>query len=74
MASSHRAHALQPAGQQQEALRRADRRRFRGGAFLGLTRDVTSAFVFGSVVTFPAFVNGDMMNFINAMIVLGIST
>jgi PTS system beta-glucosides-specific IIC component len=45
-----------------------------GGAFLGLMRVVTSAFVFGSVVTFPAFVNGDMMNFVNAMIGLGIST
>ncbi len=45
-----------------------------GGAYLGLMRVVTSAFVFGSVVTFPAFVNGDMMNFVNAMIGLGIST
>ena len=27
-----------------------------------------------NVVTFPAFVNGDMMNFVNAMIGLGIST
>jgi PTS system beta-glucosides-specific IIC component len=45
-----------------------------GGAYLGLMRVVTSAFVFGSVVTFPAFVNGDMMNFVNAMIGLAIST
>lgn len=45
-----------------------------GGAYLGLTRVVTSAFVFGSVTTFPAFVNGDVMNFVNAMIGLAIST
>lgn len=45
-----------------------------GGAYLGLMRVVTSAFVFGSVVTFPAFVNGDVMNFVNAMIGLAIST
>lgn len=45
-----------------------------GGAYLGLMKVVTSAFVFGSVTTFPAFVNGDVMNFVNAMIGLGIST
>ena len=45
-----------------------------GGAYLGLARVVTSAFVFGSVTTFPAFVNGDVMNFVNAMIGLAIST
>ena len=45
-----------------------------GGAYLGLMRVVTSAFVFGSVTTFPAFVNGDVMNFVNAMIGLAIST
>ncbi len=45
-----------------------------GGAYLGLTRVAASAFVFGSVVTFPAFITGDTMNFVNAMIGLGIST
>lgn len=45
-----------------------------GGAYLGLMRVVTSAFVFGSVVTFPAFVNGELMNFVNAMVGLAIST
>lgn len=45
-----------------------------GGAYLGLMRVCTSAFVFGSVTTFPAFVNGDVMNFVNAMIGLAIST
>ena len=45
-----------------------------GGAYLGLMRVATSAFVFGSVTTFPAFVTGDMMNFVNAMIGLAIST
>lgn len=45
-----------------------------GGAYLGLTRVATSAFVFGSVTTFPAFVTGDVMNFVNAMIGLAIST
>lgn len=45
-----------------------------GGAYLGLMKVVTSAFVFGSVTTFPAFVNGDVMNFVNAMIGLAIST
>lgn len=44
-----------------------------GGAYLGLTRVCTSAFVFGSVTTFPAFVTGDVMNFVNAMIGLAIS-
>ncbi len=45
-----------------------------GGAYLGLMHVATSAFVFGSVVTFPAFVTGDMMNVINGIIGLGIST
>jgi PTS system beta-glucosides-specific IIC component len=34
---------------------------------------VTSAFVFGSVTTFPAFVSEKEMNFLNAMIGLVIS-
>ena len=45
-----------------------------GGAYLGLTRVATSAFVFGSVVTFPAFITDDVMNFVNAMVGLAIST
>ncbi len=45
-----------------------------GGAYLGIMHVATSAFVFGSVVTFPAFLTGDTMNFVNAMIGLGIST
>lgn len=45
-----------------------------GGAVLGLLQVHTTAFVFGSVVTFPAFISADMMNFVNAMIGLGIST
>lgn len=44
-----------------------------GGAYLGLTKVVTNAFVFGSVTTFPAFVTDNNSNFINAMIGLLIS-
>lgn len=44
-----------------------------GGAFLGLTHVVTTAFVFGSVTTFPAFVSADAMNFAFAMAGLAIS-
>lgn len=44
-----------------------------GGAYLGLTKVVTNAFVFGSVTTFPAFVEDNSANFINAMIGLLIS-
>jgi len=44
-----------------------------GGAYLGLTNVVTSAFVFGSVTTFPAFVTENAGNFINAMVGLLIS-
>lgn len=44
-----------------------------GGAYLGLTKVVTNAFVFGSVTTFPAFVTDNTTNFINAMIGLLIS-
>lgn len=44
-----------------------------GGAYLGLTKVVTNAFVFGSVTTFPAFVTADNANFLNAMIGLLIS-
>lgn len=44
-----------------------------GGAYLGLTKVVTNAFVFGSVTTFPAFVTDKYSNFIQAMIGLGIS-
>ncbi|AYW44722.1 PTS transporter subunit EIIC [Tetragenococcus koreensis] len=44
-----------------------------GGAYLGLTKVVTNAFVFGSVTTFPAFVENNSANFINAMIGLLIS-
>lgn len=44
-----------------------------GGAYLGLTKVVTNAFVFGSVTTFPAFVTDKSSNFIQAMIGLGIS-
>lgn len=43
------------------------------GAYLGLTKVVTNAFVFGSVTTFPAFVTDKSSNFIQAMIGLGIS-
>lgn len=44
-----------------------------GGAYLGLTKVVTNAFVFGSVTTFPAFITDNVSNFINAMIGLAIS-
>jgi PTS system beta-glucosides-specific IIC component len=44
-----------------------------GGAYLGLTKVVTNAFVFGSVTTFPAFVTDQNANFLNAMIGLIIS-
>lgn len=44
-----------------------------GGAFLGLFKVVTTAFVFGSVTTFPAFVSSDPMNFAFAMIGMAIS-
>ncbi|WP_414052307.1 PTS transporter subunit EIIC [Macrococcus animalis] len=45
-----------------------------GGAYLGLMKVVTTAFVFGSVTTFPAFVSDKSGNFLNAMIGLIIST
>lgn len=45
-----------------------------GGAYLGLMKVVTTAFVFGSVTTFPAFVSDKSGNFMNAMIGLIIST
>ena len=44
-----------------------------GGAYLGLMKVVTNAFVFGSVTTFPAFVGDNSSNFIQAMIGLLIS-
>ncbi|MGX7265094.1 PTS transporter subunit EIIC [Enterococcus crotali] len=44
-----------------------------GGAYLGLMKVVTNAFVFGSVTTFPAFVTDNASNFIQAMIGLTIS-
>lgn len=44
-----------------------------GGAYLGLTKVVTNAFVFGSVTTFPAFVEKNGSNFLQAMIGLLIS-
>lgn len=44
-----------------------------GGAFLGITKVVCTAFVFGSVTTFPAFVSSDPMNFAFAMIGMAIS-
>ncbi|MGX7202011.1 PTS beta-glucoside transporter subunit IIABC [Enterococcus plantarum] len=44
-----------------------------GGAYLGLMKVVTNAFVFGSVTTFPAFVTDNASNFIQAMIGLAIS-
>ncbi|MGT2929964.1 PTS transporter subunit EIIC [Streptococcus dentasini] len=43
-----------------------------GGAYLGLTKVVTNAFVFGSVTTFPAFIESNA-NVINGVIGLGIS-
>lgn len=45
-----------------------------GGAYLGLTKVFTNAFVFGSVTTFPAFIAKNSNNFLNAMIGLAIST
>lgn len=45
-----------------------------GGAYLGLTKVFTNAFVFGSVTTFPAFISKNGNNFLNAMIGLAIST
>lgn len=44
-----------------------------GGAVLGLLHVVTTAFVFGSVTTFPAFVSSDPMNFAFAMVGLAVS-
>lgn len=44
-----------------------------GGAYLGLMKVVTNSFVFGSVTTFPAFVEKNASNFIQAMIGLAIS-
>lgn len=44
-----------------------------GGAFLGITKVVCTAFVFGSVTTFPAFVSSDPMNFAFAMAGMAIS-
>lgn len=43
-----------------------------GGAYLGLMKVVTNAFVFGSVTTFPAFIESNA-NVINGVIGLGIS-
>ena len=43
-----------------------------GGAYLGLMKVVTNAFVFGSVTTFPAFIESSA-NVINGVIGLGIS-
>lgn len=43
-----------------------------GGAYLGLMKVVTNAFVFGSVTTFPAFISSNA-NVINGVIGLGIS-
>lgn len=43
-----------------------------GGAYLGFTKVVTNAFVFGSVTTFPAFIAGNA-NVINGIIGLAIS-
>lgn len=44
-----------------------------GGAYLGLMKVVTNAFVFGSVTTFPAFITNNA-NVINGVIGLGIAT
>lgn len=44
-----------------------------GGAFCGLMKVVCTAFVFGSVTTFPAFVSSDAMNFAWAMVGMLIS-
>jgi len=46
---------------------------FVGGAYLGLTKVVTNSFVFGSVTTFPAFVEKNSSNVINGVIGLGIA-
>lgn len=43
-----------------------------GGAYLGLMKVVTNAFVFGSVTTFPAFIENNA-NIINGVIGLAIS-
>lgn len=43
-----------------------------GGAYLGATKVVTNAFVFGSVTTFPSFIV-DNANIINGVIGLLIS-
>lgn len=44
-----------------------------GGAFCGLMNVVTTAFTFGSVTTFPAFVSSNAMNFAWAMVGMAIS-
>lgn len=44
-----------------------------GGAYLGLMKVTTNAFVFGSVTTLPAFVGDTSGNFLHAIIGLGIS-
>ena len=44
-----------------------------GGAYLALMHVSTNAFVFGSVTTFPAFIEKNSGNFIQAMIGLLIS-
>ncbi|MBM6541375.1 PTS system beta-glucosides-specific transporter subunit IIABC [Streptococcus dysgalactiae subsp. equisimilis] len=44
-----------------------------GGAYLGLMKVVTNAFVFGSVTTFPAFFQNNA-NVVNGIIGLGIAT
>ncbi|PZG41586.1 PTS transporter subunit EIIC [Listeria ivanovii] len=44
-----------------------------GGAYLGLMQVVANSFVFGSVITLPAFVESDPSNFIQAIIGLLIS-
>lgn len=44
-----------------------------GGAYLGLTKVVTTSFVFGSVTTFPAFFSDHAGNVVNGLIGLGIS-
>ncbi|EFR97955.1 pts system, beta-glucoside-specific iiabc component, partial [Listeria ivanovii FSL F6-596] len=44
-----------------------------GGAYLGLMQVVANSFVFGSVITLPAFFGEDSSNFIQAIIGLLIS-
>lgn len=44
-----------------------------GGAYLAMMKVATNAFVFGSVTTFPAFIQKNQNNFIQAMIGLTIS-